>query len=109
MLVENAVVPLSEEVSLGALLSSGLIPVPEKSVNADSIAAEEECPFPSEKAPKLEWELSWELNHSSPSLAFNPVGIGVESALSGTMSSTVRSRQPGRRLLALFSPYVVFL
>ena len=47
----NAVVPLSEEVSLGTLISLTLIPVTEKSVNVDDVAAAEEYPFPREKAP----------------------------------------------------------
>ena len=49
----NAVVSLSEEVSLGTLISHALLPVTEKSVNADSVAAAEEYPFPSEKASQL--------------------------------------------------------
>ena len=33
----NAIVPLSEEVSLGKLISHALIPVPKKSVNASLV------------------------------------------------------------------------
>lgn len=51
------------------------------------------------KAPQLGREFPWKWNHSSPSLAFNPAGIGIEKALFASMSSTVRSRQPDRPLL----------
>ena len=38
---------------MGALISRTLIPVTEKSVNVDSVAAAEEYPFPSETVPRL--------------------------------------------------------
>ena len=53
-------------------------------------ASAEEYAFPSEKAPQLGRELSWKWNRSSPSLAFNPLGISTETTLFGTIVSTVR-------------------
>jgi hypothetical protein len=56
----------------------------------------EEYPILLEKTPQVGREWPWKWNHSSPSLAFNPAGIGTERTPFRTCFSTVRSRQPGR-------------
>ncbi len=74
-------------------------------VAASTSIAVAEYAFPPEKAPQLGRELPRKWYHSFPSLAFNPAGIGTESALSRLILEwTGEGRREERTILAAILP-----